>query len=39
MKLSPIDWNELIDVEELEEKSAPAAQASFLDGGGPGSKG
>jgi hypothetical protein len=24
MKMNPIDWNELVNVEELEEKSAPA---------------
>jgi hypothetical protein len=31
MKMNPIDLYELIEVEELEEKSAPSADASFID--------
>lgn len=29
--MNPIDLYELVEVEELEEKSAPSAEASFLD--------
>jgi hypothetical protein len=32
MKMNPIDLSELTEVEELEEKSVPSADASFLDG-------
>jgi hypothetical protein len=31
MKTNPIDLSEFTEVEELEEKSAPAAEASFVD--------
>ena len=32
MKMNPIDLSELTEVEELEEKSVPSADACFLDG-------
>jgi hypothetical protein len=31
MKMNPIDFSELIEVEELEEKSAPSADTTFVD--------
>jgi len=33
MKKNPIDLCELVQVEELEEKTAPSAAADFLDQG------
>jgi hypothetical protein len=38
MKQNPIDLYELVEVEELEEKSAPSAAADFLDQGPAGSR-
>jgi hypothetical protein len=31
MEMNPTDLQELTEVEELEEKSAPSADASFMD--------